>query len=74
MGGSHISGSIRELKLKLKKLLPDQVRKIEEMLTSIGDYGEVRLIVQNGELRYINKMESMRAVEKKGVGKDRDTS
>lgn len=41
---------------KLKKLMPQQIEKIDDYLTSIGDYGEVRLVVQNGQLRYINKM------------------
>ena len=34
---------------------------IDEYLVSVGEYGEVHLIVQNGELRYINKVESHRA-------------
>lgn len=41
---------------KLKKLKPEQVQRIDDYLTSIEEYGEVRLIVQNGQLRYINKM------------------
>jgi hypothetical protein len=41
---------------KLKKLMPQQVQEIDDYLTSIGDYGEVRLVVQNGQLRYINKL------------------
>jgi len=28
------------------------------MLASVGEYGEVDLVVQHGELRYINKVES----------------
>lgn len=47
--------------LKLKKLTVDQVRHIDELLASIGDYGELHLIIQNGELRYINKVESFSA-------------
>jgi hypothetical protein len=41
---------------KLKKLMPQQVQKIDDYLASIEDYGEVRLVVQNGQLRYINKL------------------
>ena len=46
---------------KFKKLNLDQVRQIDEALASIGDYGEVHLILQHGELRYINKVESQKA-------------
>ena len=45
-------------KIKLNNLTPEQVRQIDEFLSSVGDYGEVDLIVQNGELRYINRIES----------------
>lgn len=44
--------------LRLKRLTLDQVRCIDEMLASVGEYGEVRLIVQKGELRYINQVVS----------------
>ncbi len=49
-------------KLKLKHITPDQGQKIDEYLGSVGDYGEVSLVVQNGELRYINKIVSFRAI------------
>jgi hypothetical protein len=45
----------------LKKLTLDQIKHIDEVLASVGDYGEVRLIIQHGELRYINKVESFNA-------------
>lgn len=47
--------------LKLKKLTLEQVRRIDEVLASLEEYGEVHLVVQNGELRYINKVESFKA-------------
>ena len=47
--------------LKLKKLTVDQVKHIDEILASLGDYGELHLIIQHGELRYINKVESFSA-------------
>ena len=46
---------------KFKKLNLEQIKQIDEALASIGDYGEVRLILQHGELRYINKVESQKA-------------
>ena len=48
----------------LKKLTPDQVRQIDEALAAVGDYGEVHLIVQRGELRYVNKVESYKAIRR----------
>jgi hypothetical protein len=47
--------------LQLKKLTVEQVKYIDEVLASLGDYGELHLIIQNGELRYINKVESFSA-------------
>ncbi len=46
--------------LILLKLTLDQIKRIDEMLVDVGDYGEVHIIVQKGELRYINKVESYR--------------
>jgi hypothetical protein len=45
---------------ELKKLTIEQIRTIDDMLASLGDYGELHLVVQHGELRYINKMESFK--------------
>lgn len=47
--------------LKLKKLTLEQVKHIDAVLASLGEYGEVHLVVQHGELRYINKVESFKA-------------
>jgi len=47
--------------LKLKFLNPEQLKQIDDVLASLGEYGEVRLIVQHSELRYINKVESIKA-------------
>jgi len=46
---------------KFKKLTLEQVKQIDEALASIGDFGEVHLILQHGELKYINKVESQKA-------------
>ncbi len=37
--------------LGLKKLNLDQIKRIDSLLASLGDYGEIHLIVQHGELR-----------------------
>ena len=43
---------------KNKKLSSKQTKAINEFLNKIGDYGEIRLIVQRGELRFIDTVES----------------
>ncbi len=45
---------------KLRKLSARQIEQIDNLLASVGEYGEVHLIVQRGELKYINKVESHR--------------
>ncbi|HLO27979.1 MAG TPA: hypothetical protein VK249_02515 [Anaerolineales bacterium] len=57
--GSQVKPALREL--KLKKLTLEQVKYIDEILASLGEYGEVHLVIQHGELRYINKVESFKA-------------
>lgn len=47
--------------LRLEKLTVEQLRQVDELLSSLGEYGEVQLIVQHGELKYINKVESRKA-------------
>lgn len=46
--------------LKLYKLTAETIKRIDEMLDEIGEYGELHIIVQRGELRYINKVESFK--------------
>ena len=53
--------------LKLRLLNLEQVRRIDEMLASLGDYGEVHLVIQHGQLRYINRVESHKAWKDDGV-------
>ncbi len=61
MGSSDSDRKKNAVDLGLKKLTVDQIRRIDSLLASLGDYGEVHLIVQHGELRYINKVESYKA-------------
>jgi hypothetical protein len=44
-----------------RRLTAQQVQQINELLAALGEYGEIHLIVQRGELKYINKVESQRA-------------
>jgi hypothetical protein len=47
--------------LQLRKLTLEQVQLIDKALATLGEYGEVHLVVQRGELRYINRLESQKA-------------
>jgi hypothetical protein len=47
--------------LHLKKLTVEQVEQIDDLLASLEDYGEIHLIVQRGQLRYVNRVESHKA-------------
>ena len=53
-------------RLDLHLLTAEQVQRIDKLLAEVGDYGEVHLIVQKGELRYINKVESYKAWKSDG--------
>jgi hypothetical protein len=52
---------------KSKGLTREQIQQINEFLLAIGDYGEIHLIVQRGELRYINKLESYKVWSEDGL-------
>jgi hypothetical protein len=43
--------------LRLKMLTEAQAEQIDELLRSLGDQGEVHLIVQRGILKYINRVQ-----------------
>jgi hypothetical protein len=42
-----------------KMLQTSQIELIENALQQIGDYGEVRLVIEKGRLRYIEVAKSM---------------
>jgi hypothetical protein len=46
---------------ELKVLTVDQVLRIDDLLAAVGEYGEVHLVVQRGQLRYINQLTSHKA-------------
>ncbi len=48
-------------KLNLKKLTAEQIQQIDDFIASLGEYGEIHLVIQRGQLKYINKMESHKA-------------
>jgi exonuclease V gamma subunit len=42
----------------VKTVTVEQIRQILDALAAVGEYGEVHLIIQHGELRYINRVVS----------------
>lgn len=49
--------------LTLHCLTPRQVQMIDDALREVGEFGEVRLVVQRGRLRFIEKLESLDATK-----------
>jgi len=45
--------SSRDTKEESHFLQPSHIQMIEEALCSLGDYGEVRLVVEKGHLRFL---------------------
>ena len=43
------------------RLTPNLIKQIDEVLNEIDKYGEVRIVVENGNLRYINVLKSDKA-------------
>lgn len=43
----------------LQFLQPIQIKIIDQALAQVGDYGEVRLVVEKGKLRYIEVAHSL---------------
>lgn len=72
MGHREGVGILETVVLELKKLSLSQIKRIDSLLASLGDYGEIHLIVQHGRLRYINKVESYRAWGEDEKGPDEE--
>ncbi len=61
MKNQQSSNSLLPDKPRLEFLTVEQIQRIDQLLACIGEYGEIHLIVQRGELRFINKVESFKA-------------
>ena len=53
----------RSTHARARHLLPDQLAMIEEALGSLGEYGEVRLVVERGQIRFITVAQSFDALK-----------
>ena len=47
----------------LKFLTPREIALIDKLLTAVGEFGEVRLEVKNGKLRFASHTESVDALK-----------
>ncbi len=54
---------VREKLHVLQFLTPTQVAMIDEALAAIGGYGEVRLVVENGSLRFLVTQKNQDALQ-----------
>lgn len=54
----HSNASIENNKSR-RFLNPDQIAMIDEALCSLGQYGEVRLVVEKGRLRFLVTQKSI---------------
>lgn len=44
-------------------LLPEQIAMINEALGAIGEYGEVRLVIEKGQIRFLEVIHSYDALK-----------
>ena len=44
--------------LRLVKLTREHIQRLDELLAEIGDYGELHIIIEHGDLRYVNEVKS----------------
>ena len=49
-----------------RHLQPEQIAMIEEVLGTVGEYGEVRLVVEKGQIRFITASRSYDALKWRG--------
>ena len=54
--GSRGSADL-DARVRFKVLTPQQIRQIDEALSQVGPFAEVRLIKQSGKLRFIQRLE-----------------
>lgn len=44
--------------LRLVKLTREHIQRLDDLLAEIGDYGELHIIIEHGDLRYVNEVKS----------------
>jgi hypothetical protein len=59
-----------QLERRLRFLTPKEINVIDDLLSSVAPFGEVRLAVQKGKLRFVSSVKSHDAFELTGKPKD----
>jgi len=59
-----------QLERRLRFLTPKEINVIDDLLTSVAPFGEVRLAVQKGKLRFVSSVKSHDAFELTGKPKE----
>jgi len=54
---------ILELERRLRFLTPQEINVIDDLLASVAPFGEVRLAVQKGKLRFVSSLKSHDALQ-----------
>lgn len=57
-----------KLERGLKFLTPREITMIDDLLSSVAPFGEVRLAVQKGRLRFVSSVKSHDAIQLAGKG------
>ena len=57
-----------KLERGLKFLTPREITMIDDLLSSVAPFGEVRLAVQKGRLRFVSSVKSHDALQLAGKG------
>jgi hypothetical protein len=60
---NHSPGNNSQKHQSKKCLHSQEIVMIEEALSSLGDYGEVRLVVEKGRLRFLTTLKSYDALQ-----------
>lgn len=56
-----------ELERRLRFLTPREINMIDDLLISVAPFGEVRLAVQKGRLRFLSSLKSHDALQLMGA-------
>lgn len=71
MEEKHAPGIEKSSSNGTRHLEPEQIAMIEEVLGTVGEYGEVRLVVEKGRIRFITASRSYDALKWRGPGGER---
>ncbi len=47
-------------RIELRKLTPQQLKRLDHMLEEVGDFGAVRLVIEKGRIKFVEVTTSKR--------------